>query len=374
MKRQTSPPNGKELADQIVESSKKKRERSSTPIDPSRLIPTGSTLLNCACSDTPHGGFALGKIVNLIGDSSAGKTFLALTTLAEVANIRKFREYHLVVDDAERALEFDMNYLFGRRASKRIKPPALDDDGDPLYSKTVEDFQANLLNLIKAGLPFIYVLDSLDSLPTEEELKKAYLKAIQQAKDEEERKAIKDYFQGRKAALISALLREMRDELPKLDSSLIIISQVRDLIGGPSFGPRKTRSGGRALKFYSTHEMWMIIEKTLKKKTRSIGVHANINVKKNKLTGKQRRSPIIIYYDYGIDDIGANVDFLVKEKHWGKRKNTIIADDFNLEGTRSVLVEHIEEKGIEKELSELVGQVWLEIEEELRLGRKQKYR
>jgi len=371
MKRRTSP--SEHLADQIVESSKKKRERSSIPLDPARLIPTGSTLLNCACSDTPHGGFALGKIVNLIGDSSAGKTILALTTLTEAANLRPFKDYLLIFDDAEYALEFDMRKLFGRRATRRIIPPKKESTR-PIYSKTIEHFQANILNFCREGKPFIYALDSLDALPAKEELEKAYLKAIQQAKDKDEQKAVKDYFKGKKAATISELLRETRDELKKLDSLLIVISQVRDLIGGVGFGPKKTRSGGRALKFYSTHEMWMVITKRQKKNKIEIGVDANIKVSKNKLTGKVRNAPITIYNDYGIDDISRNVEFLINEGVWKKRKQTIIAKDFKLEGVKSSLVHQIEERGMEKELKDLVGETWLEIEEELKLGRKPRYR
>jgi hypothetical protein len=119
--------------------------------------------------------------------------------------------------------------------------------------------------------------------------------------------------------------------------------------------------------------MWMGIRKRLKAMEREVGVLAKMKVSKNKLTGKVREVDIPIYYDYGIDDIAANVDFLVAEKYWKKDKNTIIADGLSIRGVRSKLVEQIEEQGLENKVKELVGIAWNEIEESLRLHRKEKY-
>ena len=77
------------------------------------FIPTGSTLLNCAISDDPFGGFKIGKIANLVGDSSAGKSMLAVTCLAEVAMYSRFDQFRLIYDEPEAAMEFNMNHLFG---------------------------------------------------------------------------------------------------------------------------------------------------------------------------------------------------------------------------------------------------------------------
>jgi len=75
---------------------------------PGFLIPSGCTVLNLACSDDPTGAFTPGHMVNLIGDSSTGKTFLALTMLADIAHNSLFDDYRLIHDDVEEANEFDM--------------------------------------------------------------------------------------------------------------------------------------------------------------------------------------------------------------------------------------------------------------------------
>jgi hypothetical protein len=84
-------------------------------------VPTGCTLYNLALSDKYNGGYALGKVANTIGDSSAGKSILALTTFAEAARLRKFKDYDLVYDDAEAADEFNKVKLFGPKMRYPIR-------------------------------------------------------------------------------------------------------------------------------------------------------------------------------------------------------------------------------------------------------------
>jgi hypothetical protein len=152
---------------------------------------------------------------------------------------------------------------------------------------------------------------------------------------------------------------------------VIVISQTRDNLG---FGfTSKTRSGGRALKFYSSHEMWLSIKETFKKKKREIGIGANAKISKNKLTGKRRDVDIPIYYDYGVDDISANIDFLVDEGHWIKEGNTIQAKDLDIVGTKATIIKGIEDQMLEQEVQKIVGTQWKIIEEDLRLGRKRRY-
>ena len=69
-----------------------------------RLIPSGCTVLNCALSDCAFGGFGQGKIANIIGESSAGKTMIAETLLAEMANDPRYDDYDLYLDASEHAL------------------------------------------------------------------------------------------------------------------------------------------------------------------------------------------------------------------------------------------------------------------------------
>ena len=86
------------LKKQVIASAGKTAKRDKVCLDPEYLIPTGSTLLNCACADNPWAGYGLGKLVNLIGDSSAGKTFLALTCLADACLLDRFNDYRIIYD------------------------------------------------------------------------------------------------------------------------------------------------------------------------------------------------------------------------------------------------------------------------------------
>ena len=72
------------------------------------LIPSGSIMLNLACSDRWDGAWKPGRIVNIIGDSSSGKTLLALSMFGEMGLREKFDEYRFIYDDAEHALDFDL--------------------------------------------------------------------------------------------------------------------------------------------------------------------------------------------------------------------------------------------------------------------------
>ena len=154
-----------QIASEVTPRAPKKKEET-------RLVSVGSTLLNCAMSDNPLGGAVVGKMVNVIGESSAGKTMLAETMLAEAANNPLYDDYLLILDDSEHAHEIDTNYMFGKKAAARIKAPKYDSDGDPVYSDTVEQFFANINRVLDNGQPVIYCLDSLDTLTDDGELAK----------------------------------------------------------------------------------------------------------------------------------------------------------------------------------------------------------
>lgn len=361
----------KSTVEQIKETSKERvKPREKENVNPDNLIPTSSTLLNCACSDCPTGGYGIGKLVNLIGDSSSGKSLLALSCFAEMAMFKKFDDYTFIYDDVEAALEFNLDYLFGTEVSSRIDMQ--------ITSDTIQDFYGNIIAAIKEGSPFVYVLDSLDALTSVEERKRA--EAYTKSPDEK-----KGSYKMEKAKMLTEILRVTARDIKKVEALVIIVSQTRDNVG---FGfTDKTRSGGRALKFYSCHEIWLSVIKTLKAKERAIGINTKAKVAKNKITGKVRDCLFPIYYDYGVDDLSANIDFLINSNVWqmGKVKRvnpktkpeeggrTIQASHFKLEGTKAKIISEIELRSLEKDLQLLVGETWNKIEEEIRLQRKPKY-
>lgn len=363
------------LSEQVEVLSKREIERKQ--IDISTLISSGSTMLNLACSDSPYGAFALGRIVTLPGGSASGKTMLMLTMLAECANDKRFDEYDLIYDDGEETCGgFDISYLFGKNLAKRICAPQTNEEEENLHSETVQDFKANILMRVKTGSSFIYILDSLDSLTSDEELKKEYRQALMKAKDPEAVKELKGSYKTEKAKAIGEALRMINNQIKYTKSALFIVQQERANVG-VTFGSKKTTSGGMAPFFYSTHQVWLNLKKPItkevKKQNRKIGHKITAKVKKNKITGKLRDVEFDIYYDYGLDDISSCLDFLISTGHWDKKENTINAHELSIEGGRIKIIEEIENQKLQKDLQEITGNVWLSIEESLRLGRGRKF-
>ena len=340
-------------------------------ISRSDLLSTGSTLLNLACSDNPFGGFLKGKYYFLVGDSASGKTFLSMTCFAEAMSNKYFQNYRLIYDNVEDGCLMDVENLFGKAVAERLEFPAKAEDGSPVFSYTVEEFYYHLDDALKEGEPFIYVLDSMDGLSSEFEGEK-----FDQNKDA--------YYKGKetpgsygdgKAKKNSEGLRKVLNGLRETGSILIILSQTRDNFG-MGF-EKKTRSGGHALRFYSTVEIWTSItghiKKTIHGKDKIVGVHVGAKVKKNRITGKVREVEIDIYPAYGIDDIGTSIDYLVEEGWWERKKQSIEAGEFDVVATREKLIEMIEENKWENELCSIVGKCWKLIESASIPKRKSRY-
>jgi RecA/RadA recombinase len=320
------------------------------------LIPTGNILLNLACSDHYYGGYGSGKIVNLIGDSSTGKTLLALSMMAEIALNKTFDNYQLIYDDVEAALEMDIQKMFGKNLSNRLVIQSSD---------TIEDVYGFLVRTIQEKQPFIYVLDSLDALSSQDEQKRS----DEYAKEKE----VGGSYKTEKARMISEMLRVIVRDIKTTDSLVLVISQTRDNLGyGSMFSP-KVRSGGKALKFYCTHEIWLTVGKKIKVKEREIGSMVQAKISKNKLTGKRREVEFPIYTEYGVDSIAANISFLIENNYWKKSGSSIEAPDFDFKGTMNALIKLIETDGFERKLDEITGTVWEQIEDSIKIDRKSKY-
>jgi RecA/RadA recombinase len=334
-----------------------KRDYDSQSFTSEDLLPSGSTLLNLALSDMPFGGWAKGSLANIVGDSHAGKTMLAWTLFAEVVKCNSLNDYEPIYDEPEASLRINLNRMFGGKLIQRVHIAEIGKD----LSSTIEDFASNIKGYIKNGTQFIYVLDSFDALTS---------------KAEEKSTTIGEGTYGtEKAKLGGSILRQIMRDLRNTDSWLGIISQTRQKIG-ITFGSKKTRSGGDALRFNSTHEVWMHIKEHIKSKNREIGVKVVVQVKKNKLTGKRREVSFPIYYDYGIDDIGSCIDFLLEEGFWRQKAKGVskieTGGDFK-DMTKDKLIEYIEGDNLESQLSEIVGQCWAKIEKDILTKRKPRY-
>jgi len=337
------------------------------------FLSTGSTLLNLACTGFPERGFAKGRYYFIVGDSTSGKTWLSLTCLAEAASNPNFKDYRFIYDNAEDGALMDIEKFFGRQIAKRMEPPSWDSNW-PVYSSTIEEFYFNVDDAIRNGRPFIYILDSMDSLTSNAEGNKfdSNKKAHRAGKE------LKGSYGDGKANVNSSMLRRVIGKaLLKSGSILIVINQTRAKVNARPFESPKTYSGGYALKFYSCLQIVSSVARQIKKsvkgKQRQIGVDCRIHVKKNRITGRDRTVTIPIYHSFGIDDVGSCVDYLLDEGYW-KRGNEINAKGLGIKGSRNKIIRQIEKNGLEKDLRGLVGDMWDEIEEQCTIKRKKRYK
>lgn len=336
-------------------------------------VSSGSTLLNLACTGKTKICFKPGHFYLFVGDSESGKTFLALTVFAEVCQNPAYNDYRVIFDNPERGALMDIKRYFGSGVAERLEPPSKGQDDQPVYSETVEELYYHLSDAYDDGRPFIYVLDSMDALESQEDRDKF---ADQKKAHRKGREATGSYGTA-KAKANSQGLRRAITELPKTGSILIIITQTRDAIGQFGWGDKKTRAGGRALRFYATLEIWSSVKEQIKKlvrgKKRKVGIVSKVQVKKNRVSGRDRVVYVPILLSMGIDDIGSMVDYLVDEGHWKIRANNIAATELDLTLPRDKLIAAIEEGDRERDLQLIVGKVWEAIENETTVKRKPRY-
>ena len=346
-------------------------------INDTTVLDSGCTLMNLIATGRVDACFVKGGYHLCIGDSSAGKTILSLTCLAEAAENENFKEYDFIFDNNEDGAHFDMEFYFGKKATERIIAPH---NG---ISNTVEDFYDNIddafINMLGGsrtekgsttnkkvvghGRPFIYILDSENGLTSEYELEKNEEQKEARAKGKD---STGSYGDG-KAKKHSEKLRGACKKFAANGCILNVLSQTRDNIGAGLFESKKTRSGGKALKFYANLEIWLAVSQTLKKtikdKPRKVGTITKVVFEKNRYSGNKGTAEIPIYRKFGIDDIGSCIDYLIGEKYWKKTGQTINADELEFEGSRKALIKHIEEEDLYTDLREVVQDCWDEIEE-----------
>lgn len=342
---------------------------------PENLLSTGSTILNLACSGHSRGGFPKGSYILFVGDSRSGKTFFTLTCLAEASIDSRFDDYRLIYDGPEYGALMDWDHYFGPRMAERTEPPAKDKRDSPLMSETVEEFYYHVDDAFKVGNPFIYILDSMDAVDSEADERKFQSRKKAYREDE---KATGTYGTA-KAKTNSENIRRVVGKLQRTGSILIIISQTRDNLG---FGfSKKSRAGGRSLRFYATLELWSSVlrkvSRTYKGKRYGIGTVCKVEVMKNRVNGQDHTVEIPIYHKHGIDDLGSCIDFLVGHKHWKKQKGggLIQATELDLTLSRERLVAAIQQDSrLRVALRRAVGAVWKDIDSALYLNRVCRYR
>jgi recombination protein RecA len=255
------------------------------------FIHTGCVLLDCVLG----GGYPLGRIVNIVGDRSTGKTLLAMEAIANF--FQQYAKGRCYYCEAEAA--FDPEYAAALGIP--FERCAFIED-----IHTVEEL-FNHLELVmaetaeaKAGitLPCLYIIDSLDALSDDAEMERGIGEAT---------------YGGAKAKKLSETFRRLTQRLKTTNICLMVISQVRDNIGA-MFGEKHTRSGGKALDFYASQVIWLAnigqIKRTVNKVERPVGIKIRAKAKKNKVGLPYRDCDFEITFGYGIDDMKASREWL----------------------------------------------------------------
>jgi hypothetical protein len=347
-----------------------------TIIPASDLLSSGHTLFNCALSGRSSGGYLVGSFVHFVGGSGSGKTWGAHVVLAEAHVNPRFDDYSFIYHKPEFGDQMDKDAFFGEGITERINAPAYN-GAEEIHPGFIEDTYFAIEKAVKAG-PTIWIVDSKDGL-----ISRQFEKDIESIKKQiAAGEDIGGTYGTANAKAHAAGLARVVPKLKATRSMLFFVSQARDKISKfPTFGgPQETYSGGRAIRFWATHEVWFKdagdIKKKIKlygvEKERQIGITSKVSIKKNRITGKERIVEVPILNAIGIDDVGSNVDFLVDEGYW-KKSGTVTASEFDFVGYREKLIQHIIDNNLEKELSKIVGQVWDEIEAACVPYRRNKY-
>jgi len=262
---------------------------------------TGSDLLDLVVGGAPNlFGYPAGKFINIVGDKSAGKTFLANELIAAAYHCYGAKNFKWIYDDCESGYSFNTKDMYG----VDIMP-----EGTP-RSETIEKAFCNISDFadsLKAGQFGIYVIDSLDGLGSIEADKMAQnrLKAHKAGKEFDEG----SYRMGKPKYLSQEFFPQLCNVVQDKNILVVIISQVRENIDPYSFEKFK-RNGGKSMDFYAHTVLWLATMKKIVKKSRSVGVVVKAKVTKSKTPRPFRECTFSLLFDYGLDNIGTNLDFL----------------------------------------------------------------
>lgn len=227
------------------------------------------------------GGLPKGRIIEIYGPESAGKTLIALQTVAETQKNGGFCVYI----DAEHALNVD----FAQRIGVNV---------DDLYVCQPDDGEAGLEiaeQMIRSGGVSLVVIDSVAALTPRVEI------------DGE----MTDMQVGAQARMLSKGLRKMNAFISKTDTTVIFINQLREKIG-IMFGNPETTTGGRALKFYSSVRLDVRKVEAIKQGSEIVGNRVKVKVVKNKMAAPMKECLFDLMFASGASRTGAILDYGVE--------------------------------------------------------------
>ena len=242
-----------------------------------KSISTGSINLDMALG---IGGVPRGRIIEIYGAESSGKTTLALHVIAEAQKEGGVAAFI----DAEHALD----PVYAKALGVNIDELLISQPDTGEQALEIADM------LVRSGAMDVIVVDSVAAL-------------VPKAEIEGE---MGDQQMGLQARLMSKALRKLTANISKSSTVMIFINQIREKIGGFSFtpGPQTTTSGGRALKFFSTVRMEVKRVGSVKQGEEVIGNEVLVKVTKNKVAPPFKEARFNVMYGMGISRIGEILD------------------------------------------------------------------
>ena len=250
----------------------------STEVNDVPLIPTGSITLDMALG---VGGYPKGRVVEIYGPESSGKTTLAIHAIAEAQKKGGIAAFI----DAEHAFD-------------RFYAEKLGVDVDNLWISQPDNGEQALQiadQLISSSAVDILVVDSVAALTPKKEIEGG----------------MGDSVVGLQARLMSQALRKLTSTIAKTNTCCIFINQLREKIG-VMFGNPETTTGGNALKFYASVRLDIRRVTSLKDGDNIIGNHVRVKVVKNKVAPPFRKCEFDVMFGCGINKIGELVDLGVE--------------------------------------------------------------
>lgn len=276
------------------------------------VISSGSIGLNAALG---VGGYPKGRVIEIFGPESSGKTTLTIHAIAEAQKAGGIAAFI----DAEHAFDrFYAAQLGVDTSNLLISQP---DNGEQALE--IAD------QLIRSAAVDIIVIDSVAALTPKAEIEGD----------------MGDNKLGLQARLMSQALRKLTASISKTNTTCIFINQIREKIG-ITFGNPETTTGGNALKFYSSVRIDIRRGTPIKDGTNVIGNHAKVKVVKNKVAPPFRRAEFDIMFGKGISktgeiaDLGVELDIISKSGSWFSYEGSKLAQ--GREALKKLLEDNLE--------------------------------